>query len=477
MIIVMKAEVLPDSEAVRHIQRVAAHHDGIRTEVRAIWGASRGVTEVYLLGATASVPAEAFEGLPGVEKVIRIRERYRTIGKHAGQADALGFEYNGIRFGDGHFHVFAGVCAVDSPENIERTFQALKQHGVQTTRAGAYKPRTSPYDFQGRGKSCLPYLFDLAGKYGIRVISMEVTHESQIAEIQEALAQTGSPTGVMLQIGTRNAQNFELLKSVGQQRDFPVLYKRGMGITLEESLNAVEYIAASGNHRIIFCLRGVKSHLGDPHRNLVDFAHVPVVKRLTRLPVCIDPSHSVGAKIRGSDGLLDIHHATAQGVIAGADMVLVDVHPEPATALCDGPQALTLEELPAYLEDIALSRATYLQRCQIGRSEGPSTADRDASALRVLAALRGGIDALDGRLLALLQQRAQLAVQVSEVKEALGRPVQDPEREHAAFAARHEWAGAQGIDPRFAKRIFEEILVWSRRLQEEHRRSDRGEHA
>src|SRR5204863_6028641 len=178
----------------------------------------------------------------------------------------------------------------------------------------------------------------------------EVTHEAQIDEIQRALAASGNATGVMLQIGTRNSQNFELLKAVGQRTDLPVLYKRGMGITLEESLNACEYLATGGNRRIVFCLRGVKSNLGDPHRNLVDFALVPVVKRLTRLPVCIDPSHSVGRRTTGPDGLLDIFHVTAQGVIAGANMVLVDIHPRPETALCDGPQALLLEELPAFVE-------------------------------------------------------------------------------------------------------------------------------
>src|ERR1051325_6077936 len=174
---------------------------------------------------------------------------------------------------------------------------------------------------------------------------MEVTHESHIQEITEALAASGNATGVMLQIGTRNAQNFELLKAVGQV-GLPVLYKRGMGITLDESLNACEYIASSGNHRIVFGLRGMKTNLGDPHRNFVDFAHVPVVKRMTRLPVCIDPSHSVGRRSLAPDGLLDIFHVTAQAVIAGANMVLVDVHPTPAEALCDGPQAPLLDALP-----------------------------------------------------------------------------------------------------------------------------------
>jgi 3-deoxy-7-phosphoheptulonate synthase len=135
-----------------------------------------------------------------------------------------------------------------------------------------------------------------------------------------------------------------------------------MGITLDESLNACEYLATSGNHRIVFCLRGVKTNLGDPHRNLVDFGLVPVVRRLTRLPVCIDPSHSVGKKVTAPDGMLDIAHVTAQGIIAGAHMVLVDFHPNPDKALCDGPQALLLHELEPYLRDVEIVRKAYLDR-------------------------------------------------------------------------------------------------------------------
>jgi 3-deoxy-7-phosphoheptulonate synthase len=182
-----------------------------------------------------------------------------------------------------------------------------------------------------------------------------------VEEIQNALRTAGNPTGVMLQIGTRNTQNFELLKQVGQQREFPVLFKRGMGITLEESLNACEYIASEGNPNIVFCLRGVKSHLGDPHRNLVDFTHVPVVRRLSRLPVCIDPSHSVGRMYIAPDGLPDVYHATGQGLIAGATVVLVDFHPHPESALCDGPQALTMAQLPGFLNYCRTVRQTYLK--------------------------------------------------------------------------------------------------------------------
>jgi 3-deoxy-7-phosphoheptulonate synthase len=362
MIIVMKADVLPESNEVAEVVRQAARYPDVRVEVRKIQGATRILTEVYLLGSTTSIPLEPFDEMEAVEKAIRIREKYRAIGRHEGQAMAVGFEYNGVPFTQDSFHVFPGLCAVDSPKNVETMFSALEELGITTTRAGAYKPRTSPYDFQGHGKACLPYVFELAGKHGIKIVAMEVTHESHVDEIREALSAAGNPTGVMLQIGTRNAQNFELLKAVGQQNDFPVLFKRGMGITLDESLNACEYLATAGNHRIIFCLRGMKTNLGDPHRNLVDFGHVPVVKRLTRLPVCIDPSHAVGKKVAAPEGILDIAHVCAQGIIAGANMVLVDFHPKPEEALCDGPQALLLNELEPFIRDCQLVRRAYEER-------------------------------------------------------------------------------------------------------------------
>jgi len=205
-------------------------------------------------------------------------------------------------------------------------------------------------------------VFELAGKYNIKVIAMEITHDSHILEIHDALEKTGHPTGVMLQIGTRNTQNFELLKAVGKQTNYPVLLKRGFGITLEESLNAAEYLASEGNSNVIFALRGMKTNMGDPHRNFIDFAQVPVIKRLTRMPVCIDPSHSVGSRDTAPDNIMDVFHVTAQGIIAGANMVLVDFHPEPSSALVDGPQALLLNELPYFIEDCVIAREAYAKR-------------------------------------------------------------------------------------------------------------------
>lgn len=368
VIIVLKQGVPADGPEIEKIRQVAKSYPGLSVSTHTVQGKLRSLTEVYVTGPTSAVPTTEFEEFEFVERVFRIREPYRLIGRHEeSQTDDLGFDYKGIRYSQETLHVFAGLCAVDSKEHVEMMMKACKEHGLQTTRMGAYKPRTSPYAFQGHGKECLPWVFELAGKYDIRAIAMEITHESHIDEIVEALEQTGQPTGVFLQIGTRNAQNFELLKKVGQHSEFPVLFKRGMGITLEESLNACEYIASEGNRKIIFCLRGVKTNLGDPHRNFVDFAHVPVIKRQTRLPVCVDPSHSVGKRIFAPDALQDIYHVTAQGVIAGANMVLVDFHPRPDKALCDGPQALVLEEMGHFLEDIRIVREAYEKRAELAK--------------------------------------------------------------------------------------------------------------
>ncbi len=362
MIIILKPDVDPNGKEINNILEYLQQFPDIKTKISGIRGVSRVVTEIYLIGATHDIPGDVIERMPGVEKVVRVSSKYRQIGRHGGQLDQIGFEYQGLTFSQDTLHIFIGPCAVDTPEHVETILRNMQRLGIVTARMGVYKPRTSPYDFQGHGRSCLPWLFELAGKYGIKVIAMEVLRPSHIDEIKEELERAGNPTGVMLQVGTRNAQNFELLKAVGSQQEFPVLYKRGMGLTLEESLNAAEYIANEGNRNIIFCLRGVKVELGKPHRNLIDFGHVPVVKRLTRLPVCIDPTHSVGCKDRASDGLLDIFHATAQGVIAGANMILVEFHPRPELALCDGPQALTMGEMEHFVHDVNIVRKCYEER-------------------------------------------------------------------------------------------------------------------
>ena len=367
MILILNPDTDKNGAEYRQLMNHLNNLPEIQVRVHEEVGAQRTLTEIYLIGNTLSIGLDDMNSLPCVERAVRVTEEYRILGRHKVDVRATHFDYNGVRFGQDTLHVFAGLCAVDTPEHVERMMKALRDNGQVCTRMGAYKPRSNPYSFQGHGKACLPYVFELAGKYGIKVIAMEVTHESHVDEIREALSQTGNPTGVMLQIGTRNTQNFELLKIVGRQREFPVLLKRGFGITLEESLNAAEYLASEGNRNVVFGLRGMKSNAGDPHRNFVDFAHVPVVKRLTRMPVCIDPSHSVGTRDRAPDGILDIMHVTAQGVIAGANMILVDFHPAPHKAMVDGPQALTLEELPYFLEDVRIAREAYEKRSALAK--------------------------------------------------------------------------------------------------------------
>lgn len=358
MIITLEADAA--KEDLGRVLELIKNH-GLSYKVQEYQGTFHKVIEILLFGDTKSVPLSAFEGLPGVLRVVRVSQKYRLIGRHddSNSPFVRGFTANGVTISEDDVTLFPGLCAVDNEENVEKMFQALHALGIHQTRMGAYKPRTSPYDFQGLGKDCLEYVFRLADKYDIRLISMEVTAPHHIEEIRSALKETNAKTSVMLQIGTRNTQNFELLKAVGKAHDFPVLFKRGMGITLEESLNAAEYVAAEGNQRIVFCLRGVKTHLGAPHRNLVDFAHIPVVKRGTKLPVCIDPSHSVGSMRVAPDGISDIFHAVGQGIIAGADMVLIDFHPEPEKAMCDGPQALRLEQLPQFIAYVQKVRAAY----------------------------------------------------------------------------------------------------------------------
>ncbi len=362
MIVILKPDLKDKEKTLEGIHRYLDQFPDIKVRLVELQGETREVTEVHLIGPTHHVRQDVLEHIPGVERVVKVSAKYRQIGRHDVDLVPVGFTYQGLTFDQDGLHIFAGLCAVEAKEFVEEIFKTLQEVGIVTARMGAYKPRTSPYDFQGHGAKCLPWLFELAGKYGIKIIAMEVLKEQHIEEIQKALEDAGRPTGVMLQIGTRNAQNFELLKAVGSQQEFPVLYKRGMGLTVEESLNACEYIASEGNRNIVFCLRGVKSQMGHPHRNMVDFAHVPVIKRLSRLPVCVDPSHSVGTKEYAPDGLFDIFHAAAQGVIAGANMILVECHPAPEVALCDGPQSLTLPEFRKFVRDMEVVREAYVKR-------------------------------------------------------------------------------------------------------------------
>jgi 3-deoxy-7-phosphoheptulonate synthase len=344
VIIVMKADVAADAPDLKRVIALAESYPGISTQLHRIQGATRSVTEVYLLGPTGVVPSAPFEEFESVEKVVRVTQSFRAIGRHDGGLEAVGFLYNGVQISQDTFHVFAGLCAVDTREHVEKTFGVLKALGIVTTRAGAYKPRSSPYDFQGLGATCLPWVFELAGKYGIRIVAMEVTHEAHIGEILRALEASGRATGVMLQIGTRNAQNFELLKEVGLSNK-PVMLKRGLAMTIDEWLQAAEYVAQRGNSEIILCERGIRT-FEPATRNTLDLAGMAVAQYESHLPVIVDPSHAVGKR----------HLVAAMAkaaVAAGADAVMLDVHPNPEDALVDGAQALLPHEVVELGEQLA----------------------------------------------------------------------------------------------------------------------------
>ncbi len=252
---------------------------------------------------------------------------------------------NGASFGGEVLAICAGPCSVESREQIEATAQAVAARGANVLRGGAFKPRTSPYAFQGLGAEGLKLLRDAADRFGMSVVT-EVLDPRDVPLVAQHAD--------MLQVGTRNMQNFTLLREVGDAQK-PVLLKRGLSATIEEWLLAAEYLAVAGNSDVVLCERGVRS-FDSSTRNLLDLAAVPLVHSLSHLPVIVDPSHGTGlAKL--------VAPMAAAGVAAGADGLLVEVHPDPPAAASDGPQSLTFEQfesLMAHLQSVAAAAGRQL---------------------------------------------------------------------------------------------------------------------
>ncbi len=208
MILILEPNAKQDSTEYKVLTGQLDRLPGISYRIHREVGAEVTLTEIYLIGNTGALTLEQMQVLPCVEKAVRVSEAYRVLGRHKqGDDRPSSFEYNGVKFGQDSLHVFAGLCAVDSPESVDEMMKALRDNGQVCTRMGAYKPRTNPYAFQGFGAKCLPYVFELAGKYGIKVISMEVTHESHVDEIRAALAGNGQPHG--RNVADWNAQHAE----------------------------------------------------------------------------------------------------------------------------------------------------------------------------------------------------------------------------------------------------------------------------
>jgi 3-deoxy-7-phosphoheptulonate synthase len=299
---------------------------------------SRGVsrTIVGLVGDVQQFGSLNLRGMPGVRDVIRISVPYKLVSRE-NHAERSVVRVGGVPIGPGTMTLIAGPCAVETPEQTLAAAQMAQAAGATLLRGGAFKPRTSPYAFQGLGEAGLKILAEVRAETGLPIVTEVV--DAHDVELVAGYAD-------MLQIGTRNTQNFALLQAAGEAGR-PVMLKRGMSGTIEEWLMSAEYIAQRGNLDIVLCERGIRT-FEKATRNTLDISAIPVAQRLSHLPVIVDPSHSGGRR----DLVLPL---TRAAIAVGADGVIIDVHPHPETALCDGPQALVdgdLRELAKVVREL-----------------------------------------------------------------------------------------------------------------------------
>lgn len=291
---------------------------------------------------------EQLEMLPGVEKVTPITKPYKLASREFKPVDTV-VQVGDLEIGGGELVVMAGPCSVESLDQMMETAAAVKAAGARVLRGGAFKPRTSPYSFQGMGDRGLRILDEVRQRTGLKIITevMEPNQVEMVAEFSD-----------ILQVGARSMQNFPLLKQVGRSSK-PVLLKRGIAATIEEWLMAAEYVMSGGNFNVILCERGIRT-FETAVRNTLDLSAVPVVKRLSHLPVVVDPSHGTGKWYLVKPMALA---ATA----AGADGLLIEVHPSPDTALSDGPQSLTLSNFADLMDSLRVVGSAVGKRVASGR--------------------------------------------------------------------------------------------------------------
>ncbi|MFC3998721.1 3-deoxy-7-phosphoheptulonate synthase [Nocardiopsis sediminis] len=335
MVIVMAPTATPDN--IDTIVDLVATAGG---EAYVTRGVSR--TIIGLVGDVQQFETLDLRAMPGVSDVLRISAPYKLVSRENHPSRSM-VSVRGVPIGGDNVTVIAGPCAVETPEQTLAAAQMARAAGAALLRGGAYKPRTSPYAFQGLGESGLKILADVREETGLPIVT-EVVDPADV-ELVAGYAD-------MLQIGTRNAQNFALLQAAGEAGR-PVMLKRGMNATIEEWLMAAEYIAQRGNLDIVLCERGIRT-FEKATRNTLDISAVPVAQNLSHLPVIVDPSHSGGKR----DLVLPLSRAA---IAVGADGIIVDVHPAPETALCDGPQALVGEDIEA-LADLAASLTALMGR-------------------------------------------------------------------------------------------------------------------
>ena len=330
MLIVMQANATEEQ-----VRAVCARIEALGFKAHPIPGSTR--TAIGITGNTGSVDIGSLESMPGVVECIPVSKPYKLVSRDAKEEDSvirIPVPSGDVLIGGETVALCAGPCAIETPEQAMAIAEQVARAGVRLFRGGAYKPRTSPYSFQGLGEPGLKILAQVRERFGLGIVTEAVDNES--LDLVEQYAD-------VIQIGTRNMQNFSLLKRAGRASK-PVLLKRGMSATLDEFLMAAEYILAEGNYKVILCERGVRT-FSDFTRNTLDLAIIPAVKRRSHLPILVDPSHGTGRRHK----VLPLSRAA---VAVGADGLLVEVHHEPDKALSDGMQSILPDELRQLAEEV-----------------------------------------------------------------------------------------------------------------------------
>lgn len=323
--------VMKHHASAEDIGRVVTHIEELGFKAHLSPGAER--TIIGVIGDERAVEPENFQMLDGVERCMRILHPFKLASRDFHPEDSV-IKINGVSFGTKTIPIIAGPCSIESREQLLESAHAVKEAGAKLLRAGAYKPRTSPYSFQGLGLRGLELLREAKEKYGLPTVTevMSPTDVSLVAQYAD-----------VLQIGARNMQNFALLHAVGETQK-PVLLKRGLMATVEELIMAAEYILSHGNHRVMLCERGIRT-FETATRNTFDVNAIPVLKQLTHLPVIADPSHGTGR--------WDLVTPIARSAVAaGADGLIIEVHPNPAKAMSDGGQSLKPEKFAQMVKEV-----------------------------------------------------------------------------------------------------------------------------
>ena len=326
MVIIMNADATAEN-----IKNVIEEIQGVGLTAQIMEGAQQKI--IGVIGDKARMGSLPIDAMDGVEKTVEISKSYKLASREFHPQSTI-VDVDGVKIGGGNLVVMAGPCAVESREQLFEAADLVKKSGAQFLRGGAYKPRTSPYSFQGLEETGLRYLAEARERTGLKIVT-EVTEVEAVATVAQYAD--------MLQIGARNMQNFRLLKEVGRS-DKPVLLKRGLAATLNEWLNAAEYIMSEGNPNVVFCERGIRTY-ETYTRNTLDLSAVAAIKHLSHLPIIVVASDGTG-KWRM------VKPMAFAAVAAGADGLMMEMHPNPAKALSDGPQSLTPENFAALMQGL-----------------------------------------------------------------------------------------------------------------------------